>query len=351
MGVTATLVLGSVIAAAPANAAIATACTVTVTPPATISVSTYEQIFYVDIAKTENGQTPDCIDDMTLSLVRKSDNRELDWWRISSSDLDYQNGRVELDVPPFPDFAIAGTYALRVDDASLSYSWAEANGYSPWNDRPEIQIAKNSIDLRFAAKASLKLSRTLDGVSVTGKVFRADAQCCGDSYVPQSGSRVAIQKQNGKTWVTKKTVTSNSKGAYSALLKDDAKGTWRAQVQAAPTHWSKTSSSATIAKKAVGKAATKATISTEPVYSYFSIVGTKFKTTVRVNPGAGFITAPSGTVVKVQKRAKKGWQTVKTVKTNSKGATSFTTKTKGTYRFVVPETKRTKRTVSAARSW
>ncbi len=351
VGVATALVLSSLVAAAPANAAIVNACTVTLTAPKKISAASHEQIFYVDVAKSSAGQAPDCLESVTIALIRKKDNRELRSWRIDTSRVDYQNGRVQLELPAYPDFAIAGTYTATVQDASLSYSWASANGADYWTDSPRVVFTNATVDLRHAADTTMRLTRRIDGLAFSGTVTRFDPSCCSPAFVPQSGSRVALQKKSGSTWVTKKTVTSNSKGAYTAVIRDDAKGTWRAQLQSAPTHWADATGAKTIAKKTTGKAAGKVGISSEATYSWGAVVATTYTASVSFNAGAGFTAAPKDTTVKVQKRSAKGWKTIATRKTNSSGKASYTAKSKGTYRFVVPETKLTKTVTSASRSW
>ncbi|MFI8633373.1 hypothetical protein ACIGEP_12335 [Microbacterium sp. NPDC077663] len=351
VGVAIALVLSSLVAAAPANAAIVNACTVTLTAPKKISAASHEQIFYVDVAKSSAGQAPDCLESVTVALIRKKDNRQLGSWRIDASRVDYQNGRVQLDLPAYPDFAIAGSYTATVQDAALSYSWASANGADYWSDSPRVVFANATVDLRHAADATMRLTRRIDGLAFSGTVTRFDPSCCSPSFVAQSGSRVALQKKTGSTWVTKKTVTTNRKGAYSAVIRDDAKGTWRAQALAAPTHWSDATGAKTIAKKSTGKAGGKVGISSEATYSRGSVVTMTYTASVSFNAGAGFTAAPKDTTVKVQKRTAKGWKTIATRKTSTTGKAAYTATSKGTYRFVVPETKLSKAATSASRSW
>ncbi|MBN9611996.1 MAG: hypothetical protein J0H64_00755, partial [Actinobacteria bacterium] len=112
------LAITPALAASSAQAAVTPKCTVTLTAPKTISVSTEQQLFYIDVAKGANGQTPDCVKRFQINLVRSSDNlamwgaywRSIQWkW---TSDTDYQNGRMKWQLPAYIDFALSGTYQL-----------------------------------------------------------------------------------------------------------------------------------------------------------------------------------------------------------------------------------------------
>lgn len=316
--------------------AVVAKCTIKVSLPTTAKSANYND----PISLTTNGV--DCVDDFKLTIRRISDNRVLNSWWVSSGDEDYQNGRIDRKIPGFTSFSIPGKYKAEITDTSLDSNWARANGFNPYNDHPKVTFGNNVMDLRHSSKTTFAATRAVDGVAMRGTVTRYDNR--NDRNIAQAKATVKLQKKQGGSWVTKKTVTTNGLGKFSATVADTTKADWRAQVQSSSVIWS-TQRGTTVAKKSSGKAATK--ISRSYQYDYWNSVGT-FSGTVKFNAGGGYYSAHKGVKIVVQRQEDKTWKSVKTVTTNSSGKYSFKTSKKSRYRFVVTGTKSYASQASAA---
>ncbi|MBP1326130.1 5-hydroxyisourate hydrolase-like protein (transthyretin family) [Leucobacter exalbidus] len=321
--------------------AITSKCTVTLTMPKTIKVGQSFQSFHV------NTNGIQCLDRLKIALRRTSDNVVLNTWSIYGEDSEYQSGRIPLTLPmPYHlegviKGNIAGKYAVEISDRHLDGNWADANNLDWQTDFPTVKVVNGVVDVRAAASAPIKLQREVGGVRITSTVQRYDAG--SDVKVGMPNTRVALQKKNsvGK-WVTKKTVTTNSKGKYSTLIKDSKKGTWRAVVSANLSAFAVTSGAKSVAKKSSGKAKTKISRS----YDYMTLTGA-----VKINAGGGYYKAPAGVKVRVQKNKGGKWSTFKTVKTNSAGKVKYTASKSGSYRFVVKASSTYKSSTSSAKKF
>lgn len=297
-------------------------CTVKVWLPSTARSGNYNDPI------TLGTNAVDCVKDFKLTIRRISDNRVLTSKYVYSSAEDYQNGRIELEIPGYTSFTIPGKYKAEVSGSSLDYGWARANRFDPFNDYPKVTFGNNVMDLRHTAKSSFAAKRTVQGVDMRGTVVRYDNR--NNTNIARAKATVKLQKKQGKSWVTKKTVTTNSQGKFSATVRDNTKASWRAYVPATGSTWA-AQRDATVAKKSPGKASTKVSRS----YNYFSSRHGTFTVAVKFNAGGGYTAAHKGVKVVVQKQVGSKWKSVKTISTNSSGKLTYAAPSDGRYRFVV----------------
>lgn len=307
--------------------AIISKCTVNVSLPKTVRSGSSEDQFSL----AANGV--DCVRKFTVEVRRINDNRVLAERTVYSSNEDYQNGRIDLDVPNHKDFSIAGKYRAVITASDLESEWAWKNGFDPYKDHPKITYGNNVMDLRHVSKTTFAASRATSGVAMRGTLVRYHPQ----SYknIAQAKATVQLQKKQGNSWVTKKTVTTNSQGKFSATVRDNTKASWRAYVPATGNTWA-AQRGATVAKKSPGKAATK--VSRSYSYNFWTATHGTFTVAVKFNAGGGYIAAHKGVKVAVQKQAGSKWKSVKTISTNSSGKLTYAAPSEGRYRFVVKGT-------------